>query len=206
MSASPVLELCFCTPKPGVTDSDFAAALRAADAYLAGCAGFDLRRTLHASEPAQWIDLVYWRSIETAQAALAGSEKAEAMAPLGAALGDVSMGLYRRIDELSVGNAAVHDDLQRYEILTYRLKPTASPVAYRGLLARYGEEAAGLDGFLGREVYLDETEGTWVEILRFKDSEAMERLAPIVMALPVVSEMLAAIDESSVVLRVGSAV
>ncbi|HZG58160.1 MAG TPA: hypothetical protein VEZ38_16830, partial [Paenibacillus sp.] len=96
---SPTLELCIFRPAPDLPEADLRAALRAADAFLSGRAGFEGRELLYAAAQDRWIDLIHWSSPEAARAAMDAFAGAEALQPLARQLVDVTMLELARLPE-----------------------------------------------------------------------------------------------------------
>ncbi|TLS48675.1 hypothetical protein FE782_29515 [Paenibacillus antri] len=196
---SPTLELCICRPAPDLPDADFRKALRAADDFLAGRAGFEGRELLYSASSDRWIDLVRWASPDAAEAAMDDFGRVEALQPLACRLVDVTMLRLSRLPDLAVsGKAAGAGDAPVYEVIAYRLKPGIDDADYRRTLDAFGAATADLEGFLGRDVFLDASSGTWAEVVRYADQAAVDRLAPVVMSLPEAAAAMERIDAATV--------
>ena len=195
---SPTLELCLCRPAPDLSDAEFRAALRAADDFLSSRPGFEGRELLYSAASSRWIDLVHWASPGDAEAAMAAFAGVEALQPLARQLVDVTMLQLARLPESACsGPASVSDDAVT-EIILYRLNPGVSAADYVRVLDAFGAAMSQMDGFAGRDVFRDEASGTWVEVVRYADQAAVDRLGPIVMGLPEAAAAMERIDASSV--------
>ncbi|WP_309121716.1 hypothetical protein [Paenibacillus sp.] len=193
------LELCICRPAPDLPDADFRKALRAADDFLAGCAGFEGRELLYSASSDRWIDLVRWASPDAAEAAMDAFGHVEALQPLASRLVDATMLRLSRLPELAVcGKTAGAGDAPVYEVIAYRLKPGIEDADYRRTLDAFGAALSAMDGFLGRDVFRDASSGTWAEVIRYADQPAVDRLGPVVMSLPEAAAAMERIDAETV--------
>src|SRR5690348_14514096 len=79
--ADKVLELVVYTLKPGVTEEDFLEKSDATSRWLEHQEGFISRDLVKPKDDERWIDVVWWESHETAQAALAQAETTPEVLP-----------------------------------------------------------------------------------------------------------------------------
>jgi len=201
-----VLELCQFRPHPELPDAEFRGALRTSRTFLESRPGFFGRTLLYSPASQLWTDAVRWSSLELAQEAFVRMKELPDLRPLTERLVDVTMHHLARVDDLTIGAPTAPMDDCAYEVITYRLKPGVSAEFYREALAAFGQDVAPMDGFVGREVFCDEENGLWAELIRYADHAAVERLAPIVMALPAAARLFDAIEQDSVGIHFGSEV
>jgi hypothetical protein len=80
--AGKVLELVIFKLKEGVTREQFMATVDAVSDWLRAQPGFVSRELSYAESEAQWIDIVWWRSMEEARAAGQAALSAPACGPM----------------------------------------------------------------------------------------------------------------------------
>src|SRR5215210_7542422 len=86
MAGEPTVELVVFKLKEGTTREEFLATDEVASAWMKEQPGFVSHELCYAAEPDQWFELVWWKSLEEAEAAAGAAMSSTSCAPMFALL------------------------------------------------------------------------------------------------------------------------
>lgn len=194
-----VLEFVTSKLKSGVKLEEYLHAVRLSQKVLRKYEGLLNRTLLHAEEEDLWIDLVDWHSMQTALAAAEQVKSEPDIVPLFSSLdpdNDV-LRYFKRMDKLALRGPSAHIDCGCVEVLLFKLKPNVQTEQFIKVVEQVGELMRTEPEFIGRETYLNNETGEWLELVRYQDKEAAFRLFERIKDSECMLEGHTLVDESS---------
>lgn len=147
--------------KPGVEDMTFVAAAEAMLPDLRTVPGF-VRRELLRGDEDLWVDVVHWRSLSEALAAMDLMMTQPSAGPFMAALDEQSIEMLH-LQQVHVDEG---DPAGTVELVLLRLQPGADEDAFIRAAQATTSDLRALDGYASREL-LRADDGQWVDIVHW---------------------------------------
>jgi len=147
--------------KPGVEDMAFVAAAEAMLPDLRAVPGF-VRRELLRGDEGLWVDVVHWRSLSEALAAMDLMMTQPSAGPFMAALDEQSIEMLH-LQQVHVDEG---DPAGTVELVLLRLQPGADEDAFIRAARATTADLRALDGYASREL-LRADDGQWVDIVHW---------------------------------------
>ena len=155
------IEIALFKLKPGVEDMAFVAAAEAMLPDLHAVPGF-VRRELLRGDDGLWVDVVHWRSLSEALAAMDLMMTQPSAGPFMAALDEQSIEMLH-LQQVHVNEG---DPAGTVELVLLRLQPGADEDAFIRAARATTSDLRALDGYASREL-LRADDGQWVDIVHW---------------------------------------
>lgn len=147
--------------KPGVEDMTFVAAAAAMLPDLRAVPGF-VRRELLRGDENLWVDLVHWRSLSEALAAMDVMMTKPSARPFMAALDESSIVMHH-LQQVVVDEGSTAGTV---ELVLLRLQPGADEAAFVRAARATTSDLRALEGYASRDL-LRADDGQWVDIVHW---------------------------------------
>lgn len=161
MTESLTVEIASFKLKPGVDDAAFLNAAEAMAPDLRAVPGFVRRELLHSDENL-WVDLVHWRSLSEALAAMDVMMTTPSAGPFMAALDESSIAMHH-LQQVVVDEGSTAGTV---EIVFLRLQPGADEDAFVRAARATTSDLRSMAGYSSRELLRSE-DGQWVDIVHW---------------------------------------
>jgi heme-degrading monooxygenase HmoA len=178
MTDSLTVEITSFKLKPGVDDAAFLRAAEAMASDLQAVPGFVRRELLHGDE-GLWIDVVHWRSLSEALAAMDFVMTKPSTGPFMAALDESSIAM-QHLQQVMVDEGSTAGTV---EIVFLRLQPDADEDPFIRAAGATTSDLQSMAGYSSRELLRSE-DGQWVDIVHWTARDQALAAADQFPALP----------------------
>lgn len=190
----PILEFAMFNAKPGVSDDAVIKAAQAIQTDLAASPGY-LKRELFRGDGQQWLDLVYWRSLNdvtiAAEKIMSGSNWPTFEAVLDATGGR----MIHAQQQIAFGNVET-TQLDRppvIDVVLFKTLPGVTDAQNLNVAEMLQPIIQAQKGYIKLELFKSD-DGQWVEIVYWESSEAARAGNENVMASPEMSATFEVLD------------